>query len=235
MKAIVEKNLSSIVLESLYEISDESHHHLSVVMRTQINEEIFLLDGEGKRIKATVSNIGKKKTTVLIKSIEQFKDERRNILAIGLVKRDYFEDVLRFATELNIKTIIPIRSEYAQRFEINDDRVTKIINSSAVQSNALYFPQVLQPVSWEELSKMELGDIFYFHNGGNQDPASNKISHHGFTTCVIGPEGGWSENDLTSLSSLNKAHCIHMKSFNILKAITAVPAAFGFVESLRQK
>lgn len=234
MKAIVEKHLERLKPDEVFEISDESHHHLSVVMRTQINDEIILLNGEGKRVRAIVENITKKKTFVLIKNIEQFEDHRLYSLGIGLVKRDYFEDILRFATELNIKTIIPIRSEYAQKFEINEDRVTKIINSSAVQSNALYFPKLASPVSWEELSQLELGETYYFHNGGDQNSLKLKLNKQSHATCLIGPEGGWSNDDLVALSALKMSHCIHMKSFNILKAITAVPTALGYLESLRQ-
>jgi len=234
MKAIVEINSTQYELNGIIEISDENHHHLSVVMRSQIEDEILILNGSGLRILAVIDNITKKKTSLRIVQKEQFNDNRKYTLAIGLVKREYFEDILRFATELNVITIIPIKSEFSQRYEPNPERIQKIIHNSAIQSNALYFPNVLDPVSWSEFRELNMGKLFYFHNDGAGDLVDRKIEAEEHVTCAIGPEGGWSLDDLKELSTIDHSISINLQNFNILRAITAVPVAIGHIDRMRQ-
>jgi len=234
MKAIVEESCAQYEINNTIEISDENHHHLSVVMRSQVEDEILVLNGNGLKVLAVIENISKKKTSLKITQKETFEDNRKYTLALGLVKREYFEDILRFATELNIKTIIPIKSEFAQRYEPNIDRLQKIIHNSAIQSNALYFPKVLAPVSWSEFRLLNNGKLFYFHNEGNSEDLGPKIKCTEDVTCAIGPEGGWSRDDLSELAAVDKSASINLKSFNILRAVTAVPVAIGYIDRMRE-
>ena len=109
MRAIFLEDISK-----LQAIEGDEAHHLINVVRIQIGEEILLLNGMGAKIFVKV--VGLEKNRVNIEVIESLQLEKADKvhLAIGIPKKDAFEEVLRNATELGISKIIHFKSQFSQ-------------------------------------------------------------------------------------------------------------------------
>jgi len=104
---------NNFVENQTLKIEDSALHHLQVV-RVKKDEEILLLNGNGGKSLASVIEIQKKFALLKIKSVEQGQATHAFSLAIGVPKKDAFEDILKMATELGVRNIYPLTCEYSQ-------------------------------------------------------------------------------------------------------------------------
>jgi 16S rRNA (uracil1498-N3)-methyltransferase len=116
-------------------------------------------------------------------------------LAMAIINLDKFDIVLQKATELGIRSIIPIVSERveirAERYRGKAERWRKIVFEAVKQSGRSLIPIIEEPQPFEEVVKREGSKIIF---DADSDPATQQPGNP--ATLFIGPEGGWTENEL---------------------------------------
>jgi 16S rRNA (uracil1498-N3)-methyltransferase len=217
-------------LEKLSEIiitDRELNHQFKNVLRLSAGEAIVLIDGVGGVIYAKTVFVSNKESVFKIEKVEykNIKDIVKHSvkLAPAILKKDKYEFVIQKLTELGVNEIHPIVSNRTEKLNLNFDRLNKIIKEAVEQSERFFIPTLCETSKLkdklENLKDKNL-NIFYLDMGPDKINFSliSKIKEKD-VFIFIGPEGGWSEDDL----KLFKDFEVKPLSFgeNVLRAETA--------------
>ena len=205
---------------------DESLHHLLNVVRLKIQEELLLLNGKGLMIRTIVEHISRKE--LFLKTISTDNVDRSYYLDLVLCmpKRDALELCLKEAAEIGFENIYLIKSDYSQMKFPDRDRANKLLISAVEQSNAPFTPHLffsdLDLIPWSTYQEIVLMD--------SQSPPGELSFALNSTrkTLIVGPEGGFSINELTYLHSLQNLKAVFLPT-PILRTPTAVAVGAGMM------
>lgn len=218
--------------ENIEVIDKETLHHLNNVIRLQAGDKILVLNGSGLKNLYLVKQVERKKISLsLLSSLESTRPHLISI-AIGLPKKEYFEDILRSCIQLGVNEVFYFESENSpKQFKINDERMDKILKASYEQSNNPFELKLTQVKNRQEIVEKSKNYQKYIMCVPNiNDDSTNfklvsSVELQKEAILVIGPEGGLSsieEKDFldSGFSSLS------LPSF-ILKSTEALPAGIG--------
>ena len=212
-------------------INDEGVHHLNVV-RARINDPLLLLNGRGGKLKTVIKSIEKKMVVVLVQDFEQIEENNDIILAIALPKKDAFEDILKMAVELGIRTIIPLSSQFSQYDYSENERTIRLVESALVQSNNPWLPKIKPQMKLADFLSENTYPLAFF----NSLPSPQKLDAQNVRfplVILIGPEGGFSEGEINLIKSQKNVWEVHLPT-PILRAPTAVCASIGYFLALKK-
>ncbi len=213
--------------DDLIQITGDTVHHLTVA-RVRENEKILLFNGKGQRLLTVIQSFSKKSIDVKVLESENCPLTHNLSLAIAMPKKDAFEDILKMAVELGINNIYPLTSEYSQHEYVQSERVQRILESALVQSNNAFFPVIHAEDTLNNFLKMHQEVIAFFNSKIGDSPlnAENSLKK----TILIGPEGGFSAEEIAQISKYPKILEIHLPT-PILRAPTAVASSVGYLLS----
>lgn len=165
-------------------------HYLTHVMRTHD----FLAFGGGTEFNAHVMDDNK---SVMIGTKTMHTDPSNDItLYFSPIK--HTDDLINMATQMGVKSIIPVITEHTVAHHINWERMTKIASEAAEQSNRNSVPKIFDAIHF---SKLDLKNICFADERfayGDKDP--NQIPD-GIKSVLIGPEGGFSDTEFAALDA----------------------------------
>lgn len=209
-------------------ISDKDKlHHFNNVIRIKKDEEVLVLDGIGKKRIYQIKEINKKSIT--LKSSGDIVVDNKNFfidILIGVTKKDDLSNILSSCVELSVNKIIIAKTDYSQKNELDNERIKRILHSAQEQSNNALTPEVIILNGVNDLEFKRYNKIFVFHPYENEKKLSANIEDK--ILIVIGPEGGFSNNEISLFRDMWKTKFIKFQT-PILRARTAVPAAFGYI------
>jgi 16S rRNA (uracil1498-N3)-methyltransferase len=208
------------------------------VFRFGQGDRVILFDGSGNdficEIQEYKDGNGNEEGETVLKIIEVAKNNakpRFNVsLYAAVVKKDIFEWIAEKATELGVSDIVPVIAERSEKKNLNAERLEKIAVEASEQSGRGTVPAI-RPVS--EFSDAIADVVKRKQPGIVFDPSGIKFSEKDFVNfsadasvaVFIGPEGGWSPDELTAFKQAG----IPALSLGpqILRAETAVVAALS--------
>lgn len=218
--------VKDLTIGDSYILRGESLHHLVNVVRVEAGEELLLLDGRGLMVLTTIEAISKRELKLQFK--EQYKREQSYLfdLVLGMPKREALELCLKEATELGFRKIYLIRSDYSQMRFPEKDRAEKLLISAMEQSNAPYLPQIIE-TNWDEVPWGEYGEVVLMDS---QTAQREKVSTSDLASklLVVGPEGGFSPEELLKLHAVKGIRIINLPT-PILRTPTAVAVGAGLM------
>ena len=176
----------------LYTLNEEESKHAIRVLRLDIGDELFLIDGKGGFYKASVLEANPKKCTVSIIENTQEYGKRPCYLHIALAPTKNIERVewfLEKATEIGIDEITPLICQRSERREVKTERLDKIIVSAMKQSIKAYKPVLneAEPLA-KFISRSFTGEKLIAHCMEGDKNAISRNDTNRFTV-LIGPEG----------------------------------------------
>ena len=130
---------------------------------------------------------------------------------------------IRQATELGVNKIFLLNSQYSQENSLKADRLEKIIVSGNGATKGSFYPEIII----SELSTFVSNnseDVLLFTS---QSSTVDKKQIHQKMIPLIGPEGGFSDDELNLFKS-TASHHIHLPT-PILRADPAVPTCVGYL------
>jgi len=190
--------------------SDVSHQMVRV-LRLKMDATVMVLDNHGHQYEVRLREldahqcIGEIMQTLKIET----EPETRIHLMVAMTQREKFEWILQKSCEIGVHQITPIMSERsiqiaASDFQKKKERWERILKEAAEQSRRGLIPILNDPVqiqaafhdlapirliAWENEQNRHLDDIFI-----NQESAEISL--------LIGPEGGFSEQEIQAAQSL---------------------------------
>ncbi len=199
------------------------------VLRYKQGDFVILFNGKGKDSTYSLSSVNSKECTLTqIKESSSYIPNKKVTLYLSILKKDNFELVVQKATELGISTIVPIISERSEKKGINEERLHKILIEAAEQCGRADIPTISQVISLSELlSKPFTHDVTFVLQMNGATLSQEEIGNTKDIGFLVGPEGGWTENE-EELFKKNNITSISLGK-TVLRAETAAIVGSAFL------
>ena len=205
---------------------DEFHHSIRVV-RLHEGEAVEVFDRSGKMANAIVESIARDHAVLKIGDEIASRESSIDItLAMAIIQLEKFELVLQKATELGVRSIVPLVTDRievrAERYAGKYERWERILFEAVKQSGRSIVPTLETPAWFEDVMTRDDFKILF---DADTPPSTAQPSNR--ATLFIGPEGGWSEREL----ALARDHNAHFQRLGPrrLRAETAAIAAVSII------
>ena len=219
--------LSDIEADELA-VEGDSFLHLNNSLRVKVGDKVLAMNGMGL-IRETVVQELKKKSLILAGGVPVTSD--RGILVDVILsppKRDALNDCLRMACEIGVRNIYFYSSEYCQNRKLDIERANKVLRSSVIQSNNPYLPKLFKIENLKAVTA-DYENKIILHLCDEENLEDFTVNATKEQLLIIGPEGGFSANDINLFEShFEKVSKIKLPT-PILRTATALCVAFGKV------
>ena len=207
---------------------DEFHHSVRVV-RLRIGEEVELFDRAGNAARGTVQSLDRDRAVIAAGEPLPSRESPLAVhLAMAVIQLEKFELVLQKATELGVRSIIPMMTERVElrpeRYANKRERWEKIVFEAVKQSGRAAVPRIDEPQPFAQIAGRSGARILF-----DADAEPSTIDRLDDVTLLIGPEGGWSDEELRHARD---AGCLFQRlGPRRLRAETAAIAALSVITS----
>lgn len=206
---------------------DESQHLR--VLRLRVGAVLRVFDGQGGEAKATLIRLDEVGAMLeLGEAIENDRETPQPItLAVALLKGDKLSDVVRAGTELGVTTFQLLQTRHADVPEIGEQkliRLRRIAAEASKQSRRAVTPEVLAPLP---IARLEHAGQGFLAHPGSPEQLTGHLDWSRPVTLVSGPEGGFSEAEVTALAT--RGFVAVTLGPRILRAETAPLALLGAI------
>lgn len=192
----------------MIELEADAANHVGRVLRMNTGQQLELFNGDGSNYAATIIESSKRSVTVQIDHIEANASESavHIHLAQGISRGDRMDFVLQKSVELGVTEITPLFTERCG-VKLNGERLLKkqqqwqkIVIAACEQSGRSKVPTVHTPVSFNQwLTQLPEG-LRLTLDPYAEKPLRDLAEHPEKLTLFIGPEGGLSDQEVTSAS-----------------------------------
>jgi 16S rRNA (uracil1498-N3)-methyltransferase len=187
----------TVAVNQLVQLPEETSKHIVQVLRMSTDEQLQLADGRGNLHLVNIAEPHKKKCIVKVLTTTVSPPPARKIsIAISLLKNaSRFEWFMEKATEIGVTEIIPLICERTEKQHFKKERLENILISAMLQSQQTWLPALHQPVSYEQLFRLEdtviAAQKFIAHCEENEKTSlANAVDFMQSSQLVlIGPEG----------------------------------------------
>ncbi|HVG23357.1 MAG TPA: RsmE family RNA methyltransferase [Thermoanaerobaculia bacterium] len=174
---------------------DEFHHSIRVV-RARVGEEVELFDRAGHAARGVVESIERDSAAIIVRGPLPSRESPLALhLAMAVIQLEKFELVLQKGTELGVKSFIPLVTERVElrpeRYANKLDRWNKIVFEAVKQCGRAVVPRIEEPVAFDAVLQRAGTKILF-----DADAESGGTHALQEATLLIGPEGGWSDDEL---------------------------------------
>ena len=206
-------------------LGDEAHH-LIKVLRVKLGNKIKAFDGKGLEAEGEI--IALDSVAATLKLGQPKKDEHepkwRMTLAMSLLKGDKLANVIRQGTEIGVAGFIPLLTEYCEARTVKESRLKRwqsIAREAAKQSGRSFVPVVSEPCNLNAIAPRTLNLVAHPYGKAtlHEIIQNYQTDEELDILCVIGPEGGLSENDINTLEK-KSFHSVKL-GVRVLRAETA--------------
>lgn len=174
-------------------------------MRRKENDEILIFNGRDGEWLARLFLVSKK--VLGVEAVSQVRPQTAEstegpTLLFAPVKKEPLAFLIQKATELGVKTLQPILTQYTAHPHLNLERLKAIAIEAAEQSRRLSVPEILKPVPFATLKDKEKYPSFFYLDESHQSPLiSKEKSVSKSAIFILGPEGGFSKEEFAALKT----------------------------------
>ena len=139
-----------------YTLPEEESKHCVKVLRLEIGNEIFLVDGKGGFYRCEIIQAHPKRCEVrCVEKTENYGKRDYHIhIAIAPTKNiERIEWFLEKCTEIGIDEITPLLCDHSERKVIKEERLEKVIISAMKQSLKAYLPRLNPMIEFSRFVK----------------------------------------------------------------------------------
>lgn len=212
-------------------------HYLLNVLRMENGDELKLFDNQSGEYIGVISQISKKSCVIHI--LDKTREMERSPdlwLLFAPIKKDKTDFIISGATELGVRKIIPVITKRTISERVKKERFEAQVIEASEQSRRLDVPEITEAYTLEKILKeWPQNRILYFMDesgqGGIIADIFGKADKQQSAAILVGPEGGFSDEELKTLRGLSFACGVSMGK-RILRAETAVQAALSCWQAL---
>jgi 16S rRNA (uracil1498-N3)-methyltransferase len=180
-----------------FELPEGEGHHVRKVLRGRPGDTFEAVDSERRLFEARL-NEG---PGALVLSEDQTGEDLVDVrLYQAVPKGKHMDLVVEKATELGVTSVTPLATEHGivklddQRNKVG--RWRRVAEAASRQSLQLRVPEVREPVSFSDALHEVSENGVILHNGESLSALEERVSHVS-VGLLVGPEGGWSEGELS--------------------------------------
>jgi 16S rRNA (uracil1498-N3)-methyltransferase len=213
---------------------NESASRHARVLRLRAGDEVELFDGRGRVAAAHIESVADEVVCRAARPVVTEMPGTRVVLMLAISKGSKLDDCVRMATELGVAEIALVRAERSvprwdrERADSRIERLTRIAAEAAAQCERADIPIIHGPKSCEDhlaaLPAKTHGIVF---GARAQDAlAIDETSEQ--VWCAVGPEGGFSDAELSSFEAAGFSAASLGPS--VLRVDTAVAAGLAVIQ-----
>ncbi|MGE4378870.1 MAG: 16S rRNA (uracil(1498)-N(3))-methyltransferase [Candidatus Izemoplasmatales bacterium] len=195
------------IKENIVVIDGQDVHHIKDVMRNKLNDKLILNTYDGSLYLSTITSIDKK--SIVLEIIEEIKSDWKPLnldLGISLIKKDNFELILQKVTELGVNMVIPLKTQRSiiklDDFSKKKLRYQTILKEASEQSERTMIPEIADYLNLEDLKNLNYDHKYFCYareENNNIKCILEPFNANESTLVLIGPEGGFSDEEIKSL------------------------------------
>lgn len=209
------------------QIPDEEINHLKALHLNQ-NEKLIVSNGNGLLGLCEIEKYGKEINLKILETYDNFQKPKIDV-AFGVIKnRDRFEFAIEKSVELGIEQFIPLNTRYTEKKTIKPERLKSKMIAAMKQSKRAYLPNICNLKKLDEIDYNKYDNIILADINGKK---INDISINGKCLILIGPEGGFHNNELEELNKLSNLKKLKLSDAR-LRAETALITSLSLVSNL---
>ncbi|ACI59888.1 RsmE family RNA methyltransferase [Ureaplasma urealyticum] len=204
---------------------DSDVHHIKNVMRMRLHDEIIVIN-ETQAFIAEIINLEPLHATIIKPYFNDCELSTKIDLFQASIKPNNFEWIVQKACELGINSIYQtiFKRTYNSTL-IKNNRISTIIKEACEQARRNYLVNYYEQFSFSELLKVLLNyDLILVAYENEKQIFLNDIFKENSTyqkiALVIGPEGGFEQEEIALLKKINNVVCISLTK-TILRSETA--------------
>lgn len=179
-------------------------HQMQRVLRMKPGDQFIALDNSGFEYLCSIESL--ENSAASAKILEKRKNTAESEIFISIYqalpkKMETFEWILQKGTELGVSEFVPLITEHTQRRDFSKrERLEKIMREAAEQSERGKIPVLKESIDFEKIVVENFDGIsIVLHSRGNYPSLISKlpkITRAKKCRIFIGPEGGFSENEI---------------------------------------
>jgi len=230
-------------------LTGQNAAHLARVLRARVGQE-YEIAGQGLVRIGKITIIEDDRIEFLLGSKVHSEEVVPVTLVVAIFKFDRFEWAIEKATELGVERIVPViarrtDAHLAKAAEKRVERWRRIAHEASQQSRRIQPPEIADPVKLKEVLAMESGlkillaesedqrmlrDVVAESRSRALRLGSGQASGVQSVMLGVGPEGGWTEDELRSFAETGWVSA--SLGPTILRAETAVVAALAITGAI---
>lgn len=221
--------------ETRHEVASEQFNYLANVLRLEAGANVLVFNGRDGEWLAKITFPSRKK--IVLELAEQTRpqppasDLHYLFAPLKVGRLDY---LIQKAVEMGAGLLQPVMTQHVQGKITNLDRLRANVTEAAEQCGVLSIPEVSEPRKLADILERWSADrriVFCDESdeGQNPLPILSKISERKLAL-LVGPEGGFSEEERALLHSLAFVTAIPLGP-RILRADTAAVAAMAVIQA----
>ncbi|OAA31642.1 hypothetical protein AT15_06095 [Kosmotoga arenicorallina S304] len=212
-------------------LSPSEAKHLKV-LRAKTGDLLTGLDGKGNIYRFQLENIGKRETTGRLLSVEHVnRNEQKLIVLVATTKWPRLRLVMEKAVELGIDRIELFNSKHsvARASKDKSDKFISVMREASKQCLNPYLPELQIIDSADKIALNNATNFLLDFYGKPFQSFSSKIATSRSVRILVGPEGGFSKNELELFQRFSSVVSLGKR---ILRVETAVIVSVSFVSLL---
>ena len=222
------------------ELGSHQARYVGRVLRLRVGDAVSVFNGQGGEYTATLQSIGKNAATLLIGAQHEVATESplKIHLVQGISRGERMDFVVQKATELGVKRITPVLSEYgvvrldSSRAEKRREHWQGVASSACEQSGRTRPPLVDAPTSLNAWfgARTDKADTDLILQPGATTALASLAAPATKVCLLIGPEGGFSKKEFED-ASVAGFSAVSLGP-RVMRTETAALAAIAVAQSL---
>ena len=213
----------------------DNFHYLKSVIRVRRSETFRLFNALDGEFLVTVKEINRASLEIEVGAlIREIEEDKPLGLALCIIKQDRMLEAIKSAVQLGVTKIIPLISERTQYKQIPREKIQKCIVGSVQQCERFKLPVLEQELNLLDFCN-KFGDkqiIFACESETEDNKILNINKIEDSPVILIGPEGGFSEQEIEMIKSMKKAEPVSLGR-SVLRAEVAAVSALACVSMVR--
>jgi len=215
--------------------SREQANYLLNVLRLGSETDIMLFNGKDGEWRSTLEITGRKKCNLIPVAQTRTQPQPSGFTyCFAPLKQARLDYMIQKAVEMGAGVLQPVITQYTQVRSVNEKRVWANMIEAAEQCGILAIPEVRPPIKIKELAQNLATDCQLIICDEEQHQANDLAELQALfpekLALLIGPEGGFSDDDRSFVAECGKVTRLGLGP-RILRADTAAVAAMAIIQS----
>ncbi|MBD0413068.1 16S rRNA (uracil(1498)-N(3))-methyltransferase [Oryzicola mucosus] len=218
-----------------FEASPQQSHYLLHVLRLPDGAELLVFNGRDGEWRARIASRTKKAVRIEAVGLERPQPEASDLVyCFAPIKQGRLDYLVQKAVEMGAGSLQPVITQHTQVAKAGTERLRANVVEAAEQCGILALPDVAEPIKldallsgWDRTRRL----IFCDEGAETNNPvATLQAIDERKLALLVGPEGGFSEDERRMLHALPFVTAIPLGP-RILRADTAAVAALAIIQA----
>ncbi|MEP1209119.1 MAG: 16S rRNA (uracil(1498)-N(3))-methyltransferase [Rhizobiaceae bacterium] len=220
---------------TMLDVDRGQSNYLVNVLRLKDDAPLLVFNGRDGEWQARLRQLGRKKAALEVVSLTRPQTPAYDLhYLFAPLKQARLEYMVQKAVEMGVGVLQPVLTQYTQTRKLNLERMSAHAIEAAEQCGILNLPKINSPLGLEELLAdlpTERRLIFCDEGEATQNPLTPLEGvEKGPLSVLVGPEGGFSEDERALLHSHANVTPIPLGP-RVLRADTAAVAALAIIQA----